>query len=159
MQRHLVRNRFIRLYDRRQGRWQRALHEVVDVAPPVGFLQSCITHYSATDLSRMLEPFDGYTDFEAAQLYAQGQKTDLLRAAFRGLRATLYLYFVWRLYRYGAPGLAYAIHQGYIKYMNYLKLWELQRIAADRGVWTDADRVLLQRAIQRAHNEEDTTPA
>lgn len=156
IQRHLVRNRFIRLYDRRHARWRRALHEVIDVAPPVGFLQGCITHYSATNLSRMLETFNSYTDLEAAQLFATGNRSNPLHALYRGFRAGAYLYFAWRLYRYGAPGLAYAIHQGYVKYMNYLKLWELQRIAANRGVWTSADYALLQNATQRVRSQEET---
>lgn len=145
MRRHLERNKFIRFYDRRKGNWQRALHEVVEVEPPHGFINGCLTHYSATNLARLLEPFNSYTDLEAAQLYAEGQHAGMGRALYRGLRTALYLYFSWRLYRYGAPGLAIAIHQGYTKYMNYLKLWELRRIAAADGVWTDQDRQLLAR--------------
>ncbi len=159
IQRHLERNRFIRLYDRRYARWQRALHEIVEVTPPVGFLQNCITHYSATNLSRMLETFNSYTDLEAAQLYATGIRSHPLHALYRGFRAGAYLYFAWELYRYGAPGLAYAIHQGYVKYMNYLKLWELQRIAANRGVWTSADHTLLQNAMRRAQSQDETDTA
>lgn len=142
---HLVRNQFIRLYDRRKGSWQRALHEVVDVAPPHGFLQGSIIHYSATNLTRLLEPFNAYTDLEAAQLYAAGERSGFLRALYRGLRTSFYLYFAWRLYRLGAPGLAIAIHSGYTKYMNYLKLWELHRIADGDGVWTEHDKRLLQK--------------
>lgn len=147
-ERHLVRNRFIRLYDRRKGRWARALHEIVEVPPPHGFLHGCITHYSATNFSRMLEPLAAYTDLEAAQLLAEGRRANLATAVYRGARTAVYLYFAWKLYRHGAPGLAVAIHQGYVKYMNYVKLWELRRIAAHRGVWTDSDRALLANAEQ-----------
>jgi len=158
IRRHLVRNRFIRFYDRCQGSWQRALHEVVTVPPPHGFLEGCIIHYSATNLARMLDPLNSYTSIEAAQLYAEGQTSGVARAIYRGMRTALYIYFEWRLYRHGAPGLAFAIHQGYVKYMNYLKLWELQRIAANRGVWTAEDRALLHNAIQCTQYKEDIIP-
>ncbi len=148
IRRHLVRNRFIRFYDRRQGSWQRALHEVVVVPPPHGFLEGCITHFSATNLARMLEPFNSYTSIEASQLYAEGQRASVARAIYRGLRTALYLYFAWRLYRRGAPGLVIAMHQGYVKTMNYLKLWELERIAGERGEWTDQDRTLLHQVAR-----------
>ncbi len=155
IRRHLVRNRFIRFYDRRQGSWQRALHEVVAVPPPHGFLKGCITHFSATNLARMLEPFNSYTSIEAAQLYTEGQHAGVASALYRGLRTALYLYFAWRLYRYGAPGLVIALHQGYVKTMNYLKLWELERIAGDCGEWTDQDRALIRQVAQGAGAEPE----
>lgn len=157
MRDHLTRNQFIRLYDRRKGSWQRALHEVVAVPPPHGFLQGSIIHYSATNLTRLLEPLNAYTDLEAAQLYAAGEQSSFFRAIYRGLRTALYLYFGWRLYRQGASGLAIAIHQGYTKYMNYLKLWELHRIADGEGIWTEQDKKLLQKYsvdVDSGHEQE-----
>lgn len=153
---HLIRNRFIRLYDRKAGQWERPLHEVVKLKGSIGFLQGAIVHYSATNLSRMLESVNSYTDLEAAYLLHNDERSGVHVAIWRGFRTAAYLYFAWRLYRYGAPGMIFAIHQGYTKYMNYIKLWELQRIAGNLGVWTDIDRALLNRARERTQRQEDT---
>lgn len=141
--RYIQQTQFIRFYDRRHGRWTRALHEVVEVAPPHGFLDGCLVHYSVTNLHKLLEPFNSYTDLEAAYLYAQGQRSGIAQAIFRGVRLAVYLYTVRSYYRFGAAGLVFALHQGYVKYMNYLKLWELHQIAQGRGMYTDQDRARL----------------
>jgi glycosyltransferase involved in cell wall biosynthesis len=132
-----------RLYDRRLAVWERDLHEVVQVPEPHGVLAGALCHYASTNLSIGLESFNNYTDIEAAYLYRQGRRTSVVGAAWRGLRAAVFHYVVEGWWRSGEHGLMLALVAGVSKFMNYLKLWELQRIAGGRGLWTDRDRALL----------------
>lgn len=133
-----------RLFDRRQAMWERPLHEIVNVPEPHGVLDGALLHYANTNLSRVFEPLNDYTDREAAHLYRAGpRRVSVLEATLRGFRTFLYVYFAWNWWRRGEAGLLMAINLGFAKFLNYAKLGELARIAADDGVWTPADRDLL----------------
>jgi glycosyltransferase involved in cell wall biosynthesis len=133
-----------RLFDRRQAVWERPLHEVVHVPEPHGVLDGVLLHYAYTNLSRVYESLNDYTDREAAHLYRSNpRRVSLLEAGLRGLRTFVYVYFAWRWWRRGEAGLLMAIHMGFTKFLNYAKMGELARIAAGDGVWTPADRALL----------------
>lgn len=133
-----------RLFDRRLAAWDRPLHEVVQVPEPHGVLDGVIYHYAMSNLSRVYESFNHYTDLEAAYLHRLRTRISLLEAMARGIRSFVYHYLCAGLWRYGEQGLLLAITLGYTKFMNYAKLWERIRIQNERGVWTEQDRKLLE---------------
>jgi glycosyltransferase involved in cell wall biosynthesis len=143
---HLKRVENPRLYDRRQGMWERPLHEVVRVPEPHGVLSGVIYHYANTNLSATFESFNSYTDREADYLYRTlaRQRVTVLEAVFRGLRAFLFLYIWWGWWRHGEQGLLIALFNGFTKFTNYAKLGERLRIAHNQGQWTERDRQLLE---------------
>jgi len=132
-----------RLYDRRLGIWERALHEVVIVPEPHGVLDGVIYHYAASNLSLALADLNFFTDLEAAYLEGQGKRASVPEAIARGTRAFVLYYFVWGWCRYGWQGLVRAMVTSFIKFVNYAKLNERYRIRTAQGVWTDRDRDLL----------------
>jgi glycosyltransferase involved in cell wall biosynthesis len=134
-----------RLYDRRTATWQRPLHEVVNVPGPRGVLNGVICHFASTNLAAGLESFNVYTSLEAAYLRSTGHKASVLSALGRGLRTLIYLYIFQGWFRYGENGLLMASIAGMSKFTNYAKLWELGRIESGQGIWTDADRQMLER--------------
>jgi glycosyltransferase involved in cell wall biosynthesis len=135
----------LRLLDRRLGTWTRALHEVAQIPRPHGVLRGALYHYSTSNLSLTCEPFNSYTDLEAAYLHLSRSQASLGEAVFRGLRSFFYHYFFGGFYRYGQQGFLMAIVAGYTKFMNYAKLWERIRIQSGQGIWTERDRKLLER--------------
>ena len=135
----------VRLLDRRLGEWVRALHEVARIPRPHGLLNGVLYHYSTSNLSLTYEPFNRYTDMEAAYLHCSRKKTSLVEAAFRGIRSFIYHYFFGGLYRYGEHGFLMAVSDGYTKFMNYAKLWERIRIQNRQGIWTARDEELLEK--------------
>lgn len=143
------RNETPRLVDRRQTTWKRPLHEIADAPEPHGVLEGVIYHYASTNLSLMLEDFNAYSDLEAARLQRLGQRVSLLEAFARSARNFLFMYFGQGLYRRGEVGLLVALHSGFMKFTNYAKLWERQRILNGKGVWTEADQELLRRFDHR----------
>ena len=132
-----------RLINRAVATWERPLHEEVRAPGPHGILHGIIYHYSTTNLSAALEKFNHYTNLEAAYLHQSGRRATVLTALWRGFRAFAFQYFIWGMFRYGQPGFMYSIYIGMHKFMNYAKLWELGRIQARDGIWTDADGALL----------------
>jgi (heptosyl)LPS beta-1,4-glucosyltransferase len=135
-----------RLYDRRQAVWERALHEQLHTPEPRGVLEGVICHYGGSNLSFALEPFNHYTDLEAAHLHRnQSRRVSLLGALWRGMRTFAYHYFLQGWLRHGESGLMMALHKGMLNFVNYAKLWERRRIEAGLGTWTDQDRQLLDR--------------
>ena len=134
-----------RLFDRRQAAWHRALHEVVEVPEPLGVLDGVICHYGGTNLSLALEPFNAYTSLEAAFLQSQGRRASMLTAVWRGVRTFAFHFVLQGWFRYGENGLLMAALAGMNKFTQYAKLWERRRIEAGQGIWTKADRELLQR--------------
>lgn len=135
-----------RLFDRRLATWERPLHEVVRVPEPHGVLDGVIYHYAMSNLSFAYESFNYYTDLEAAYLHLclSHKRASLIEAIGRGLRSFVYHYLFAGLWRYGEQGLLLAITLGYIKFVNYAKLWERLRIQSRQGVWTEQDRRLLE---------------
>ena len=142
---HLTRVENPRLYDRRQGVWERPLHETVRVPEPHRVLSGVIYHYANTNLSATFESFNSYTDREADYLHRTlaRQRVTVLEAIFRGLRAFVYVYVWWGWWKLGEQGLLMALLNAYTKFVNYAKLGERLRIAHNQGQWTERDRQLL----------------
>lgn len=155
-----------RLVNRRVTRWERPLHEIAQVPEPRGILDGVIYHYSTTNLSRAYAKLNQYSDAEAALLHRtlQRQHVSALEAVARGLRSFVFHYLVQGYCRYGEAGLHFAIQLGFTKYLMYAKLGERLRIARNAGVWTDADRMLVQPpaaepALPTAASQQRSTPS
>ena len=158
---HLKRVENPRLIDRRQGVWERPLHEIVRAPEPHGVLSGVIYHYANTNLSATFESLNSYTDREADYLYhmLKRNRVSVLEALNRGLRTFLYLYVWWGWWKLGEQGLLMALINGYTKFVNYAKLGERLRIAHNHGQWTERDRQLLKQfdAAHPDHSAEDQT--
>jgi glycosyltransferase involved in cell wall biosynthesis len=143
-----------RLVNRTHATWQRALHEEVIAPEPHGVLDGMILHYSTTNLSRVYEKLNYYSDLEAAYLHRTRTRASLLEAFFRGVRSFVYHYGYTGLYRYGKQGFLQAVLYGFVKFLNYAKLDERLRIEADQGIWLEHDRQLLSRFDMRLHERD-----
>jgi glycosyltransferase involved in cell wall biosynthesis len=139
------RHEMVRLFDRRQTTWKRALHEVAQAPEPHGVLAGAIYHFPATNLSLACAGINYYSDLEAALLHRSRTRVSLIEAIARGIRNFIYNYTVGGLYRHGAEGLQSALINGFIKFLTYAKLRERIRIQNGQGIWTEQDRKLLER--------------
>jgi glycosyltransferase involved in cell wall biosynthesis len=147
---NIRRNEVSRLFDRRQARWERAIHEQVIVPEPHAVLASPILHFASTNFSLMLKDINKMTDLEAARLQ-HGRKSarppSAIEAVARGFRLFIFVYFGWKLYKLGQIGLHYALISAFVKYLNYAKLGERIRIQNNDGLWTPQDTALLSQFI------------
>jgi glycosyltransferase involved in cell wall biosynthesis len=133
----------VRLLDRRLGKWERPLHEIIRIPKPHGLLRGVLYHNSTSNLSLTYEPLNRYSDIEAAHLHTMRNRASLTEAVFRGIRSFIYHYFFAGLFRYGGQGFLIAATSAYAKFLNYAKLWERIRIQNNQGIWTERDRKLL----------------
>ncbi len=147
LRRQIRRRDMARLVNRRVARWERAVHEVVNVPEPRGVLDGVIYHYSTTNLSAAYEAINLYSDLEAALLHRtlKRKRITVAEAVLRGIRTFVYHLLVWQGLRGGVAGFHFAMHLGFLKYLIYAKLGERLRIAQGQGIWTEADRALLHR--------------
>jgi glycosyltransferase involved in cell wall biosynthesis len=148
---HIRRTEPARLYDRRLAHWERPLHEILAAPEPRGVLEGVIYHYATTNLTRLHENLNQYSDLEAAYLRQSRKRVSLAEAALRGIRSFVYHYLGRRFYRYGDAGFLVAVFWGYSKFLMYAKLSERLRIEANQGTWIERDRRLLQ---QHTSSEE-----
>jgi glycosyltransferase involved in cell wall biosynthesis len=116
----------VRLFDRRQARWQGELvHESVKVQGLVRRLRAEMEHLPYRDISHHLQKIDSYTTLWAAQAYGAGRRTGLLDLAFAPLWAFLRNYIVKSGFRLGRAGLAVSSLNAYYTYAKLAKLDEL----------------------------------
>jgi glycosyltransferase involved in cell wall biosynthesis len=122
----------LRLYDRRQGRWNgRRVHESVALPGLCGRMQHELQHFPYRDISHHLATIDRYTTLAAEQWHAEGRRVGPLALAVHAAAAFLRNYVLRRGFRDGVPGLLISILNSYYVFLKHAKLWELQQSLVD----------------------------
>ncbi|HUG53745.1 MAG TPA: glycosyltransferase family 2 protein [Vicinamibacteria bacterium] len=116
----------LRLFDRRQGRWEGGLvHESVRVEGSVGRLRARMEHFSYDDISDHLSTIDRYTTLWAEQAAQEGRKSGgPLEPAAAALWAFLRNYVIRRGVLLGEAGLTVSALNSYYTYVKLAKLRE-----------------------------------
>jgi glycosyltransferase involved in cell wall biosynthesis len=116
----------LRLFDRRQGRWQGALvHESVVVRGAVGRLRSELEHHPYEDIGDHMRAIDRYTTLWAQQAYAAGRRAGAVESAASAAWAFFRNYLLKRGVLEGQAGLAVSVLNSYYTYAKLAKLHEL----------------------------------
>jgi len=116
----------LRLFDRRQGRWQGALvHESVVVRGSVGRLRSDLEHHPYEDIGDHMRSIDRYTTLWARQAYAAGRRAGPVEGLASASWAFLRNYVLKGGVLQGQAGLAVSILNSYYTYAKLAKLHEL----------------------------------
>jgi glycosyltransferase involved in cell wall biosynthesis len=119
-------NYTLRLFQRGQGRFrERAVHEEVEVAGPVGFLQDPLDHYSYDSVSDYLSRQDRYARLAAREMLGEGRRPRCGELFWRPLVHFFKLY-VFRLgFLEGRLGYTLAVLAGLYNFLKYYYLREL----------------------------------
>lgn len=95
----------LRLFDRRQGRWEGGhVHESAVVRGPVGQMPGEILHYTCDSLEEHRRRIEFYTDLAAADLLEQGKRLGWLRRMVDPWWAFAQAYFLRRGFLDGIQG-------------------------------------------------------
>ncbi|HEY9072975.1 MAG TPA: glycosyltransferase family 2 protein [Desulfobaccales bacterium] len=122
----------LRLWRRGRGRFRdREVHEEVEVAGPVGILQTPLDHYSYSNLEDYAARQDRYARLAAREMAKRGRRPVPGELAWRPILAFLKLYFLKRGFLEGALGLALA--QAGSRY-NFLKYYYLRQLAQGKNL-------------------------
>ena len=117
----------LRLFDRRQGRWQGGrLHESVKVQGSTGWLQGEIEHYTYRSLFDYLVRLNKYSTLAAADYHQRGRNATALKLLGHPPITFLRGYILKRGFLDGVPGLMVAVMAAVSVYFKYAKLYELQ---------------------------------
>ena len=89
--------------------------------------ESAIEHLNYESISEWVTRNNHYTDIEAAQRFAAGERTSARRLMLGPPRSFFIRYVAWKGFRDGPQGLAIALLMGFYTAMLELKLAELER--------------------------------
>jgi len=117
-----------RLYNRRRHKYRQVeVHEGIDVSPAeIRPGNGIILHYGFRSISDHVTRFNKYTDLEAKQRYADGQKFSLVNLIFRPPIRFAYQMLMRRLWRQGVVGIFVSLLWVYYDLTIQMKLYELQ---------------------------------
>ncbi len=118
----------LRLWRRSRGRFRdREVHEEVEVAGPVGTLQTPLDHYSYQNLEEYAARQDRYARLAAREMFKQGRRPRPGETWWRPCFTFLKLYLLKRGFLEGALGLALAKAGSRYNFLKYHYLKELNR--------------------------------
>ena len=129
-------HKHIRLYNRRHHKYRLTeVHEEVDAAPAeIQTGPGVILHYGFRSISDHVIRFNKYTDLEAKQRYADGQKFSLANFILRPPLRFAYQFLMRGLWRQGLVGVIVTLLWVYYDLMIQMKLYELQALKASRSI-------------------------
>ena len=118
----------LRLFDRRQGRWQGGLiHESVRVTGRVGRLRAELQHYPYEDIAHHLRKIDSYTTLWAREAYDAGRRTGTIETLGAAGWAFVRNYVLRGGFRLGEAGLTISLLNTHYTHAKLAKLRELMR--------------------------------
>jgi glycosyltransferase involved in cell wall biosynthesis len=118
----------VRLFRRGRGRFaERAVHESVTVAGPVGRLAGHLIHRSYEGVRDFIERANRYSSLAAEQMIREGRRVRTAELIVRPLGRFLSMYVIQRGFLDGRRGLLLATLYAYYVFMRSAKLWEVTR--------------------------------
>ncbi|MCI0450963.1 MAG: glycosyltransferase family 2 protein [Candidatus Latescibacteria bacterium] len=124
------RDKVLRLYDRRRGRYPDAwVHEEVVLEGEAGWLSGRLRHTPYRDVAHHMEKIDAYTTRGARQYVERGGRAALLNMLLHPPSRFVRMYALQRGFRDGYPGLVLCLLSSYSVFLKYAKAWERARNA------------------------------
>lgn len=108
---------------------ERAVHELVTLDGPAGYLRAPLVHYNYRDFRQFVAKQERYTEYAAQELYRQGVRPRARNYVLQPLR-----HFVWRFvtlkgYRDGLHGLRLSTLMAWYEFRKYVLLGRAWRRA------------------------------
>ncbi len=118
----------MRLYRKSASYWDGVPpHQTARVRGRVETLQGELLHYTKRDLSEYHRMTESYATLAADYYNQQGRRARLLDLLLRPAAAFLRAYVLKQGFRDGMPGVIIAMFTAYGVFLQYAKLWELNR--------------------------------
>ncbi len=118
----------LRLFDRRQGRWQGGrVHESVRIGGEPGSLKGEIYHYTYRSLSDYLKRLEVYSSLAGEDYRQRGKTSGGVKMLGNPFVTFVKAYLLKGGFLDGAPGLMVAVMGAVSVFFKYAKLYELER--------------------------------
>lgn len=124
-------DRQLRLYDRRQSRWEGGEHVHERVRSRVTQrLEHPIRHWPFATLAVQVETNNRYSTLGAAEQARKGKKFSVLKLVFKPLSKFFETYVVKKGFLDGLPGFIISVGAAYSIFLKFAKQWEAEANAA-----------------------------
>lgn len=120
-------DRKLRLFDRRKGSWQGAIHESIRLEGSTGFLKGDLLHYSYYSVSDHVRQANHFTDLTAREAFERGKNAGTLKLLFSPCIKFLRDYIFLRGFLDGYPGFLVCRISAWATFLKYAKLRQLHK--------------------------------
>jgi glycosyltransferase involved in cell wall biosynthesis len=119
----------LHLFKRGHARYEGFIHENLKVYGKVAKMEAPVEHYPFTSISQFIQRHNHYADFEAKQIMKErGVLPDrriVYELTVRPFKHFIKFYFRKHGYRDGIYGFIFSILYSWVRFLNWLKYWEL----------------------------------
>ena len=122
-------DRKIRIFDRRKGRWEGAIHEefIFEGQVKIQFLKGDLLHYSYFSIPDHIRQADHYTDITSKLAFDRGKRSNLVKIIFSPVIKFIRDYFLLLGFLDGYYGMVVCRISAKATFLKYVKLRRLQR--------------------------------
>lgn len=121
-------DRQLRLYDRRQSRWEGGEHVHERVRSRITQqLSHPIQHWPFASLSSQIETNNRYSSLGASELVRKEKKFSVFKLVFKPISKFLETYIAKAGFLDGLPGFIISVGASYSVFLKFAKLWELEK--------------------------------
>ncbi len=117
--------RFIRLFNKRFGKFSGRVHEFWDSSKPITHTSYSIEHHSNTTLVNFYEKINLYSSIRAQELFDNKVKTNLFQIIFFPVGKFLLNYILRLGFLDSTPGIIFALGMSFHSFLVRAKLWHL----------------------------------
>lgn len=127
------RDRVLRLFDRRRGRYQeKHVHAEVEIDGRVAGLRHPLLHDTFRSFGDYLKKIDRYTRWGAEDLHRRGRRAGPADLALRPVGRFAKRYVIQGGFLDGVEGLMISGLDTFSVFLKYARLWEMRRLGKDR---------------------------
>lgn len=124
----------LRLFQRSKAQFNQALvHEGVQLTGEVGRLKNPLLHFTDRDIANYYRKYDSFTSLAARQMAERDRKFRIVDLLFRPLFLFIKMFILRAGFLDGLQGLILAVFSANYVFTKYAKLWERQRIMAEKA--------------------------
>ena len=107
--------------------WQGKVHETPVIKGNIGILKNPLLHYTHTDISRMVEKTNLWSEIEA-ELRLENKHPEMVWWRFIRVMITAFIdsFITQKSYKKGTVGFIESVYQSFSMFITYAKLWEKQ---------------------------------
>lgn len=120
-------NNFVRLFNKKHGKFIGKIHEVWKSSKPVKRLNLAILHYPHPDLKTFFEKINQYSTIRANELHSQGIKADMFDVVLYPIGKFIQNYFFKLGFLDSTPGIIMAIGMSFHSFLVRSKLWHISK--------------------------------
>jgi glycosyltransferase involved in cell wall biosynthesis len=152
------RDTVIRLFRRDAARYQdRRVHAEIDLPGPLPTLRHPLNHFTFRSFGQYWRKLQLYSEWGAAQLFAEGRRAGALDILGRPLTRFLKMYLLRLGFLEGRHGLVLSMLAAFSVYLKYARLWEMEMLESSRDVppRVEAAGPLVREQIGRIVDEDE----